>query len=50
MTVSEVEFFHFLSTLREHGSLSSVGEVKDDLFIRSDIYQKLFKLAHSEEL
>merc|ERR1712192_4068 len=34
---------------REHGSLSSVGEVKDDLFIRTDIYHK-YKLTHSEEL
>ena len=35
-------------TLREHGSVSSVGEVKDDLFIRRDIYQK-YKPTRSEE-
>ena len=29
-----------LFTCRVHGSTSTVGEVKDDLFVRSDVYQR----------
>ena len=42
--------FDFVSTLRAHGSVSSVGEVKDDLFIRTDIYNKHTPTRSEEEL
>ena len=32
-----------LFTCRVHGSTSTVGEVKDDLFVRSDVYQRYHK-------